>query len=185
MIVSQPGQVSFPGGHLEAEENPVQAAFREAEEELGYEFRRDFQLVDECSDIMAPSGVVVTPVVAIRSRELNLENLKLSEEVASVFALPITHLLDDNHREWRTYEGRGRMPVFFGGPEEVWGLTAYILDGVLDAVVAPCWHGLRADSDTDQVMSSSTPQEVEARPSDFPGIATSSSLQSPPPSPPQ
>lgn len=132
-------QVAFPGGHLEDGESAVEAAFREAEEELGSEFRRGFEFVDLCNDVLAVTGTVVTPVLAVRDEPLDLTSIVASEEVSSVFALPLDHLLSDCNREVRAYEGRGQIPVFLGGPDVVWGLTAFILDGVLRDSVAPCW----------------------------------------------
>lgn len=132
-------QVAFPGGHVEDGETASDAAFREAAEELGSQFRLGFASVDTCSDVLAFTGTVVTPVVAVREANLDLEDVVCSEEVASVFALPLAHLLQEANRDLRAYDHRGRLPVFLGGPATIWGLTAYILDGVLHDVIKPCW----------------------------------------------
>ena len=60
-------------------------------------------------------------------------------QVEEAFTLPVAALVAPGAREERDYGARGRMPVFFGGPggAEVWGLTAFVLDGVLRRVVCP------------------------------------------------
>jgi 8-oxo-dGTP pyrophosphatase MutT (NUDIX family) len=143
-VSTHKSQVSFPGGHVEAGETAADAAFREASEEFGPGFRSGFERVDACRDVLAVTGTVVTAVVAVREKPLTLDAVDFEvAEVASVFALPVAHLLDDANREVRSYEERGgrpaiEMPVFHGGPEPVWGLTAFILDGVLENLVRPC-----------------------------------------------
>lgn len=139
-------QVAFPGGHVEDGESALDAAYRETLEELGNEFCEGFATVDLCTDVMAVTGTIVTPVVAVRQTELNLEAVVPSDEVASVFSLPVAHLLSHRNRQLRTYDHRGKLPVFLGGPAEIWGLTAYILDGILEGSVKPCWLDPRDDA---------------------------------------
>ena len=152
-VSTHKSQVSFPGGHRESGETAVEAALRETSEEFGRAFSRGFVAVDTCAPVLAITGTVVTSVVGCRSEPLDdlaAVAADVSEaEVSEVFALPLTHLLDDAHREVRDYPQRGRLPVFHGGPEEIWGLTAYILDGVLQKLVRPCWDlPCRGEEDT-------------------------------------
>jgi len=70
-------------------------------------------------------------------------------EVASLFCLSLPQLLDPTlaGREDLpdTREGGRRrrldMPFFNGGPAKVWGLTAFIMNGVLARVLRPCLEG--------------------------------------------
>ena len=103
-------------------------------------------MVAECREVLAVTGTVVTPVVACRSRPLDLgrDVVYEEDEVAEVFSLPVAHLLDPVNREERMYENRGRLPVFHGGPAEIWGLTAYVLDGGLADAGAALRRGLGA-----------------------------------------
>ena len=143
-VSTHKSQVSFPGGHVEPGESNSAAALREASEEFGPGFREGFEVVDTCRDVLAITGTVVMPIVGCRREPLALDSVRFeTAEVASVFSLPIAHLLDDANREVRTYEERGarpavEMPVFHGGPEPIWGLTAFILEGVLESLVRPC-----------------------------------------------
>ena len=60
---SHPGQVSFPGGSLDDGETPVQAALREAQEEIGLE-PAEVEVFGELPELwLPPSNFAVTPVL--------------------------------------------------------------------------------------------------------------------------
>ena len=54
------GQVSFPGGHIEENESPVEAAIRETKEEIGSGIGH-IDILGICQTIPAITGTLVTP----------------------------------------------------------------------------------------------------------------------------
>ena len=62
--ISHGGEVAFPGGKNEIGENDVDAALREAEEEIGLAQGR-VKVVGEMERLVSQHGLVVTPVVAV------------------------------------------------------------------------------------------------------------------------
>ena len=122
------GQVSFPGGRLEHEdETPVDAALRETEEEIGLE-RNYVTIVGYLESHIVFTGFHVVPVVGFVKPEFSLQ--LNSREVASVFEVPLTHILDPaNHgTRVRTVEG-GELHVYNipYGERVIWGATAGML----------------------------------------------------------
>jgi 8-oxo-dGTP pyrophosphatase MutT (NUDIX family) len=90
---SHKGQISFPGGRLDAGEDHVAAAIREAGEEIG--IRRELiSVIGTLSPLyIPPSNSAVTPVVA---RVSEPEGYALSmDEVSEVFTRPITDFLTE------------------------------------------------------------------------------------------
>lgn len=151
------GQVSFPGGHLEAGESAEAAALRETREELGAAL--PFAALGALQEVLAVTGTHVAPQLAYCAAPLDdlAAALRPSPgEVEAVFSLPLAHLADPAQHEWewraptppRAAAGgagsaephpRGGMflPIFHGGPAPIWGLTAYILMQFLRGVVSP------------------------------------------------
>ena len=131
-------QVSFPGGHLEPGESAVAAARREAVEELSAALGA-VRVLGACETVPAVTGTLVTPVLGVLERPLDVvADLEPAPgEVERAFALSVAHLADARHRGVQDLGARGRVPVFHGGPADVWGLTAFVLDGVLRRVVRP------------------------------------------------
>lgn len=150
-------QVSFPGGHLEAGEGPAAAAVRECREEVGLVA----EVLGEHDDVIAVTGTLVTPVLGHVAGHFTTapgSSLVLgpglsanAAEVGSTFALPLAHLLLPGSVVLETHTpppqapgGALRrsivMPVFSGGPQPVWGLTAVILAGLLSDIVIPAWE---------------------------------------------
>ena len=79
----------------------------------------------------------VTPVVAMLG-DVDLATIRFNpDEVAAVFALTLRQLRDPTLRGTRSLPSRPGLfsPTFAGGPTEVWGLTAYILQGILQTII--------------------------------------------------
>ena len=122
------GQISFPGGRIEADDASAEAAaLRETEEEIGLD-RRHVDVLGRLDDYITGTGFAVTPVVGIVEPPFDLE--PHAEEVAETFEVPLAFLLDPaNHqRHERLINGRDRhfyaMPY---GDHFIWGATAGML----------------------------------------------------------
>lgn len=122
------GQISFPGGRIEADDaSPEAAALRETEEEVGLD-RCHVDVLGRLDDYITGTGFAVTPVVGIVAPPFELE--MQAEEVAETFEVPLDFLLDPvNHqRHERIINGRDRhfyaMPY---GDHFIWGATAGML----------------------------------------------------------
>lgn len=123
-----PGQISFPGGRLEADDDgPVAAALRETEEEIGLA-RRYVEVLGYLPDHIILTGYRVTPIVALVHPGVALT--VDPTEVASVFEVPLAFVLDPrNHRVRRRPIGKEHVDVYdlpFGG-HNIWGATAGML----------------------------------------------------------
>lgn len=123
-----PGQISFPGGRLEAADiDPCAAALREAEEEIGLS-RHWVSVAGYLPNHLIVSGYLVTPVVGfVQPRfELCLDQ----SEVEEAFEVPLAHFLDvRNHvRAVRDFQGEALEFIDLPyGPHHIWGATAGIL----------------------------------------------------------
>lgn len=129
------GHVSFPGGMVDDTDADVEdAALREMFEEIGVE-RERVRVLGRYHDARAVTGVHVTPVVGFLG-ELSLSELRPNpDEIGGVFSLALPELIGTEQRYLQDFGPRGRLQVFDAGPWPVWGLTAYILEGVLRDVM--------------------------------------------------
>lgn len=126
------GQISFPGGAIEAgDSDAIAAAVRETHEETGIRshFIDAFGYLD-CLDTV--SGFSVTPVVAtVRD---GFELAPDPGEVAEVFEVPLDFILEPGRmrRSEILWHGRGReiFEFEFAG-KRIWGATAAILQNLL------------------------------------------------------
>ena len=103
------GQISFPGGGIEEhDENPVAAALRETEEEVG--LRADsVEVLGSLPHYATATGYVVTPVVALVTPGFSLEID--SFEVEEVFEPPLAFLMNPAHHERRLVDFDGMAHV--------------------------------------------------------------------------
>lgn len=123
-----PGQVSFPGGKVEAEDGTALAtALRETEEEIGLE-RTFVQPIGQLAAHQTGTGFRIIPVLAIVQPGFTLR-LDTSE-VGDAFEVPLEFLMNgaNYQRHRRVWQGRPREfhAVPFG-ERVIWGATAAIL----------------------------------------------------------
>jgi 8-oxo-dGTP pyrophosphatase MutT (NUDIX family) len=126
-------QIAFPGGRIDADDaSPLEAALREANEEIGLD-RRHVAPVGFLDAYLTGTGYRIVPVVAVVDPGFTL---RLNpHEVEEAFETPLSFLMNPaNHaRHGRQWQGRYRsyhaMPY---GERYIWGATAGILRNLHD-----------------------------------------------------
>jgi 8-oxo-dGTP pyrophosphatase MutT (NUDIX family) len=130
-------QVSFPGGRIDAGEEAVDAALREAWEEVG--------IPPDTVDIVGPlpplatfaGGSAIAPWLGVLPGPPDLR--PNPTEVERAFTVPFADLVADGchwEERWPFPDGGERGIHFFDLPEDlVWGATARILVGLLCRVL--------------------------------------------------
>lgn len=87
----QPGDISFPGGHIDdTDESPKVAAIREAHEELGIAMN-DVEVIGNLSPFITSPSFVIYPFVGIL-HDYPLPNYN-KDEVEELFTVPLEWLL--------------------------------------------------------------------------------------------
>jgi 8-oxo-dGTP pyrophosphatase MutT (NUDIX family) len=122
------GQVSFPGGSVEAGDGSyTDTALRELHEEVGIA-RTQVAVVGTLDTLWTRSGFQIVPVVGLVTAPFTLQ--LHAKEVAEVFEVPLTHLLDEVHFRRREMDDSGLPRVVYAidyGPHTIWGATAAML----------------------------------------------------------
>ncbi|MBU0936043.1 MAG: CoA pyrophosphatase, partial [Spirochaetes bacterium] len=122
------GQLSLPGGALEAGEKPEEAALRECREELGIQ-TDDIRVLRRLTRLpVPPSRFVITPVLAVTGSKPVYQPSE--REVQQVLDCPLNLLQDPTalHIAEREYQGSMYpVPCYVLQGHEIWGATAMIL----------------------------------------------------------
>ena len=126
-MARHPGQIAFPGGKLEAGEDAVTAALREAEEELGID-PACVRVIGTGQDFVTGSGFHLTPVLGVIPPDLPIR--PDPREVADWFEAPLRFVFDPaNHVAkmgmFGPYE-RNFTEITWEG-HRIWGITAGII----------------------------------------------------------
>jgi 8-oxo-dGTP pyrophosphatase MutT (NUDIX family) len=129
------GQISFPGGAVDAEDQDIVAtALRETEEEIGLSSGQ-ISVIGILNDISIPTGFIVTPVVGFL---IGVPTMVLNAtEVQCVIEVPFSFFREaGNKRIEKMMRGGKLHDVYFFrfGDHEIWGATAFIIDSFLSAL---------------------------------------------------
>lgn len=144
----QPGEVCFPGGHIEEGETPEQCALRETWEELGIP-EEAVRVLGRLDFIAHRANFIMYPILGVISGE-TADRMKLSEaEVGEVFEVPMSHLLTTEAieydysliptppvnfpyellnipKDYKWQPGSENVPVYPWQGHAIWGLTGRI-----------------------------------------------------------
>jgi 8-oxo-dGTP pyrophosphatase MutT (NUDIX family) len=122
------GQVSFPGGRIDATDADAEAAaLREAQEEIALD-PESVEVLGRMADYITGTGYRITPVLGLLPPGLELR--ASPHEVDSVFELPIDVLLDPDAPKRQRHHVRGIWREYWVWPHPdhyIWGATAAIL----------------------------------------------------------
>ncbi len=126
------GQIAFPGGtRSEGDEGPVGTAQREAGEEAGV--RPDSFRVLGALPVahVAVSGYDVTTVVAWWHTP---HPIRVNDpgEIAALHQVEVRRLIDPRNRASVAYPGGRRGPAFLVDDLFIWGLTAHLVEAIID-----------------------------------------------------
>ncbi|MEQ3710746.1 MAG: CoA pyrophosphatase [Tateyamaria sp.] len=130
-----PGQIAFPGGKQdEGDKDLIATALREAQEEIGLPLAKA-QVLGTFSPHETVTAFTVTPVVALITEDFDAT--PEAGEVAEVFRVPLSHVLDKANFVVESRRWRGQRRSYYAipyGPYYIWGATARILRAWTDAL---------------------------------------------------
>jgi 8-oxo-dGTP pyrophosphatase MutT (NUDIX family) len=122
------GQVSFPGGRIDATDaSPEAAALREAWEEVGLD-PGYVEILGRMDEVVTGTGFRITPILALVHPGFAAK--PSPHEVETVFQLPLSVLLDPAAPTRRSIVFAGAPREFWVWPHpdhDIWGATAAIL----------------------------------------------------------
>lgn len=153
---TQPGDVCFPGGKLEAGEDPCDCAVRETWEEIGVS-RENIRIISQLDTIYTHSNFLMYCYLGIINSS-TIDNLRLnSDEVEETFLISIDEIrkqrpeiyineilpkIDENfpydkitggkNYQWR--RGSEQVPLYDIDGRIIWGLTGRITRAFIDAI---------------------------------------------------
>jgi 8-oxo-dGTP pyrophosphatase MutT (NUDIX family) len=140
------GQISFPGGSLHDLETPVEAALREAREEIGLASNL-VRVLGMLDDVWTPQGFHVTPVLGLLEKPVSLE--PDANEVAKILHVPLEEFqvlqaryeprsLPPNSKlptNPRAYRARSNEVLHYDWQGyDIWGMTAWVISDLLELI---------------------------------------------------
>lgn len=148
----QPGDICFPGGGIEKDETPKEAAFREIREELGF---KSIDIIKELDILVRHNRLIIHSFLGEIKElaELNINEM----EVDSIFYVPIDELIniepivsegklipkvpDDfpynlvvGGKSYKFSEGIYKTTFYKYEDYAIWGITAAILENFIKII---------------------------------------------------
>jgi 8-oxo-dGTP pyrophosphatase MutT (NUDIX family) len=130
------GQISFPGGKIDAGETPLEAAVRETEEEIGLS-RAALEPLGYLDLYMTTLGYRIVPLIARLAPPFKLALNR--DEVDEVFEVPLSFLMEPNNLQRHSRDWQGLTRSYYAIPFErryIWGVTAGILRNLHERIYA-------------------------------------------------
>lgn len=128
---AHPGQIAFPGGRIDPGETAVEAALREAYEELGIH-PANVRVIGTSDRYRTGSGYEITPVIGIVPPDIEIS--PNPAEVAQWFEAPLDFVLNPSNQQTRTIDHEDRKHSFVeivwserGQDHVIWGVTGAII----------------------------------------------------------
>lgn len=149
----QPGDICFPGGSLEKNEEPIETAIRETMEELNVQ-KSDIEIIGNMDYMITPYFTIIYPFVG----KLNTNIINPSkEEVDHVFKVPLSYFIKNEPKCYKGYitqkfkedfpfhliEGgkkykfsKGYINQYFYNYKNyiIWGFTARIIKSFIEII---------------------------------------------------
>ena len=125
------GQVAFPGGVIDEEDNknPVKTALREAEEEIGLP-QNKVKVIGFLDDTITIAGYLIHPVVGVV--EEDIEKIKLKPNPSEVERIIVASLSELKRARYIEVESEPRWEFYLEDGTKIWGATARILRNFLE-----------------------------------------------------
>ncbi|MCS0501455.1 CoA pyrophosphatase [Ancylobacter sp. GSK1Z-4-2] len=132
---NHPGQIAFPGGRIDPQDaGPLDAALREAEEEVGLARDRVTPL-GYLDPYLTRTGFRIVPVVGVVRPDFGLT--LNPDEVDEAFEVPLDFLMSPDNHQRETRESQGLLRTFHAmtyDRRRIWGVTAGILRSLYERV---------------------------------------------------
>jgi 8-oxo-dGTP pyrophosphatase MutT (NUDIX family) len=132
-VETHKGQISFPGGMREGDEDLLKTALRETFEEVGIEEDK-IEPLGKFHDYISITGYRVAPFAGFIAEPF--KTIPQVREVAEVLQVPFKIFLDPNllRIEKRAWQNREDVYFYSFGTYQIWGLTARIIKDFFDVL---------------------------------------------------
>lgn len=137
-LADHAGQIAFPGGKIETTDaSPLEAALREAEEEVGLK-REHIEPIGYLGLYGTSFGFRILPTVARVRPGFSLAVNRA--EVDDAFEVPLSFLMNAANHQVHSKEFRGMLRSYYAMPFEeryIWGATAGMLRVLYERIYLP------------------------------------------------
>lgn len=130
-LSSHKGEVAFPGGKKDAEDNDIiYTALREACEEVALP-PEEVNIVGELDQVVSLHGYIVTPVLGVIEPDRRF--IANPDELDAIFQVPLSHFTKPPSRYFE--HGSARIPSYDYDEFHIWGITAMMIVEMMNI----CW----------------------------------------------